>query len=97
MKVVYTEDALRDLDEILEFIGANYPTVTAPFLGRLHAIERRIGQWPESAPEVEQRASIRAVPFIRYPYRLFYRVTSETVEILHIRHASRQPSRTGED
>jgi plasmid stabilization system protein ParE len=97
MKVVYTEDALRDLDEILEFIGANYPTVTAPFLGRLRTIEGRIGQWPESAPEVEQRPGIRTVPFIRYPYRLFYRVTSEAVEILHIRHAARQAPRTGED
>jgi len=90
MKVVYTEDALRDLDEILTFIGANYPTVIEPFLRRLRTIERRIGQWPESAQGVEQRPSIRAVPFIRYPYRLFYRVTPEAVEILHIHHAARQ-------
>jgi toxin ParE1/3/4 len=60
-------------------------------------MERRIGQWPESAQEVEQRPGIRAVPFIRYPYRLFYQVTSEAVEILHIRHTARQAPWKGED
>jgi len=92
MKVIYTEDALRDLDDILTFIGANYPAVVAPFLSRLHLIERRIGQWPESAQEVEQRPGIRAVPFIRYPYKVFYRVSPEAVEILHIHHAAREDS-----
>jgi plasmid stabilization system protein ParE len=28
MKVVFTEDALRDLGEILRFIGRNYPTIS---------------------------------------------------------------------
>ncbi len=31
MKVVYTDEALRDLDEILTYIAANYPTAYAPF------------------------------------------------------------------
>ena len=31
MKVLYTDEALRDLDEILEFIELNYPTITAAF------------------------------------------------------------------
>ncbi len=97
MKVVYSEDALRDLDEILTFIGANYPSVLTPFLRRLRIIERRIGQWPESAQEVEQRPGIRAVPFIRYPYKLFYRVSPEAIEILHIHHASRQEPWERED
>jgi plasmid stabilization system protein ParE len=31
MKVVYTDEAARDLDGILSFIASNYPTVSAPF------------------------------------------------------------------
>jgi hypothetical protein len=42
------------------------------------------------AEEVEQRPGVHVVPFIRYPYRLFYRVARETVEILHIFHAARE-------
>ncbi len=32
-----------------------------------------------------QRASI-----VRYPYKIFYRVRADIVEILHIRHTSRR-------
>jgi plasmid stabilization system protein ParE len=31
------------------------------------------------------------VPLGRYPYKIFYRVTEESVEILHVHHAARQP------
>jgi hypothetical protein len=31
------------------------------------------------------------VPLGRYPYKIFYRVTNDTVEILHIHHAARRP------
>ena len=31
MKVVFTQDALRDLDEILQYISTNYPGVYGPF------------------------------------------------------------------
>ena len=88
MRVVYTHDALRDLNQILTFIDTNYPAIAPAFARRLRIIERRIGRWPNSAAEVEQRPGVRMVPFIRYPYRLFYRVENDSVEILHIHHAA---------
>jgi plasmid stabilization system protein ParE len=90
MKLVYTDEALRDLDEILTFIASRYPTVSAAFERRLAVVLRRVGSWPESAQEIEQRPSVRVVPLIRYPYKVFYRVADEAVEILHIHHAARQ-------
>lgn len=71
MKVIYTHEALRDLDEVLTFIGENYPAASAGFQHRLRMIEQRIGKWPESAQEVAQRTGVRVVPFIRYPYKMF--------------------------
>lgn len=90
MKLVYTDEALRDLDEILTFIASKYPAVSAEFERRLAVVLRRVGSWPESAQEIEQRPGVRAVPLIRYPYKVFYRVANEAVEILHIHHAARQ-------
>jgi len=90
MKVVYTDEALHDLDEILTYIAAHYPTAYAPFEKRLHTAVARIGAWPESAAEVGQRPGVRVVPLVRYPYKMFYRVTPHTVEILYIHHAVRQ-------
>lgn len=89
MKVVFTEDALHDLDEILQFISTNYPSVYAPFEKRLRTVVTRIGTWPQSAQEVVQRPNIRSVPFIRYPYKIFYRVLSDRVEVLHVHHSAR--------
>jgi toxin ParE1/3/4 len=90
VKVVYTEDALRDLDQILAFISANYPMVMPAFVQRLLTIERRIARWPNSAEEVEQRPGVRMVPFIRYPYKMFYRVANDAVEILFIHYSARR-------
>jgi toxin ParE1/3/4 len=96
VKVAYTDEALRDLDEILEFIESNYPMLSAAFERRVRAIERRIGSWPESAQEVEQRPGVRVVPLIQYPYKLFFRIAVDAIEVLHIRHAARrEPWETG--
>ena len=89
MRVVFTDDALRDLDEILQFISANYPAIYGPFETRLRAIVVRIGAWPDSAQEVFQRPGTRSVPFIRFPYKLFYRVLTDRVEVLHVHHSAR--------
>jgi plasmid stabilization system protein ParE len=90
MKVDYTDEARRDLNDILRFIAAEFPTAYRSFELRLHAIERRIGQWPESAQQVAGRAGVRVAPLVRFLYKVFYRVTSDAVEILHLHHAARR-------
>lgn len=90
MRVVWTEAALADLDKILAYTHINYPSVAYPLKQRLRAVIARVGQWPESARQVEQRPDVRVVPLLRYPYRLFYRINDGRVEILHIHHAARQ-------
>jgi len=90
MKVIYTDEALRDLEEILAFIELNYPTILAAFEERLRAIEQRVGRWPKSAREVERRPGVRVVPFVRYPYKLFYQIANDVIEVLHIHHAARR-------
>ena len=32
---------------------------------------------------------VKIVP--KYPYKIFYRLEAETIDIVHIRHASRRP------
>jgi toxin ParE1/3/4 len=90
MKVVYTDEALQDLDKVLTYIGLNYPTSSAAFQKRLRTAVVRIGAWPQSAEEIADRPGIRVVPLITFPYKVFYRITNEAVEILHIRHAARR-------
>jgi len=91
MRVVYTAAALRDLDEIADWLALHYPAIAPAVERRIRAIVARIGRWPESARRSEKRPGVRVVPVGRYPYRIFYRVTNDTVEVLHIHHAARQP------
>jgi toxin ParE1/3/4 len=93
MKVVYTTEAFADLDGILDYIANQYPAISEPFKSRLHAVVARIARWPESAQEVAERPGVRVMPLIRYPYKIFYRISNETVEILYIHHAAREEMR----
>ena len=90
MKVVFTDEALRDLDQIFEFNRAHFPANADAFQRRLRATEQRIGRWPKSAPEVEQRAGVRVAFLAPYPYKLFYRIAADRIEVLHVAHAVRR-------
>ena len=92
MRVVYTDEALENLDEILSYIASNYPTVYAAFQNRLQSAVKRVSEWPDSAQEVAERPGVRVVPLIRYPYKVFYRNTGRAIEILYIHHAARDTS-----
>ena len=89
MRVVLTDEALRDLDSILAYTEANHPAAAPALERRLRTSLRRIGAWPESAQPVAGRPGLRMVPLVRYPFRIFYRVANNQVEILHIHHTAR--------
>ena len=93
MKVVYTTEALADLDRILNYIANHYPAISEAFQYRFHAVVARVARWPESAQEVAERPGVRVVPLIRYPYKIFYQISGETIEILYVHHAAREETR----
>jgi plasmid stabilization system protein ParE len=96
MKLVYSRRALADLDQIKTYYGANASPAIAEAIGRrLENVIDRICRVPEAAPRVSQRSQVRVVAVVRYPFRIFYRVRADAVDILHIRHTSRRPLRGG--
>ncbi len=91
MKVVYSERALSDLAAIHEYQKQEWPGVGERFYARLVEIEQRIVTFPTGATAVEDRPGVFAVPFINFPYRLFYTIDSDDAVILHVRSTSRLP------
>jgi plasmid stabilization system protein ParE len=91
MKVVYTAAALGDLAEIAEWLAVHYPSIAPAVERRIRLTVAVIGHWPESAQRSRQRPEIRVASVGKYPYRIFYRVAADKVEILHIHHAARRP------
>jgi hypothetical protein len=45
--------------------------------------------WPQLAPTAPELEGVRALGLTHFPYRIFYRVRGDAVEILHIRHTAR--------
>jgi plasmid stabilization system protein ParE len=92
VKLVYSRRALADLDRILSYYFASASPAIAESIGhRLENVIDRICRAPEAAPRVSQRSQVRAVAVVRYPFRIFYRMRGDTIDILHIRHTSRRP------
>ncbi len=91
MKVVYTAAAQNELRDIGEWLATHYPAVAPQVEQRLRNVVAHIARWPESAPRSAGREGVRVVPLGRFPYKIFYRVSTDTVEILHIHHAAREP------
>lgn len=90
MKVVYTAATVADLRKIADWLAIHYPAI-APFVERrIRTVIAWIGRWPESARRSAKRPGVRIVPVGRYPYRIFYRITDDAVEILHIHHTARR-------
>ena len=90
MIVRWTAGALADLISIENYQRLHWPQSRAAFEQRLTAIERRITEFPFSAPKVAQRSGVRVVAFLDFPYRLFYSAESDGINILAIRHTSRR-------
>jgi toxin ParE1/3/4 len=92
MKLIYSRRALADLDQVLAWYSANAsPAMAEAIEQRLDDVIDRICSAPESAPQLSQRSHVRVVAVIRYPFRIFYRIRKDTVDILHVRHTSRRP------
>lgn len=92
MKLIYSRRALADLDQIRTYYAAHANAAIAEAIARrLEKVVERICRVPETAPRVSQRSQVRVIAVIRYPFRIFYRVRDDAVDILHIRHTSRRP------
>jgi plasmid stabilization system protein ParE len=91
VKVVYTDAALRDLDDISIWLTAHYPGIGAAVERRLRLVVAHVARWPQSMRASASRDGVRVAPLGRYPYKIFYRVHDDAIEILHIHHAARAP------
>jgi toxin ParE1/3/4 len=91
VKIVYTEPALRDLDHITNYLKQHYPGLGRFVERRLRIVVAHIARWPESMRRSKERPDVRVAPLGRFPYRIFYRVRGDSIEILHVHHTAREP------
>ncbi len=89
MKVLFTDPAEGDLEDIGDWIAVNNPDRAASFVGELRQACLQIGPQPNAYPVLEHRKSDGLRRRVYGNYLIFYRVTEVAVEIVHVAHGAR--------
>ncbi len=90
MKVHYRSWALFDLEQIFQYVNKRSPGGARNVIGAIHDAITQIAEHPLSA-ERTSHPGIRVKVVRRYPYKIFYQVSVDQIEILHVRHGACRP------
>ena len=82
----WTEQAVNQLSAVVDYISLSSPVYTEQVLERVVLRLRQAQQFPESGRRVPESGHADARELFEPPYRLVYRVRSDTVEVLAIVH-----------
>jgi plasmid stabilization system protein ParE len=89
MRVIIAKSAMRDLEDIYRYLDKHYPNIRRQVAVQFASIFQRLSEWPKSGQTVRGRIGTRIVFVTRYPYKIYYRLRSEVVEIVHVHHTAR--------
>jgi toxin ParE1/3/4 len=92
VKVRYSPRAVADLNGIADYLIAHSPQGARAVEAAIRTTISLIADFPGCGRIVAERPEVRVIPVTRYPYLIFYIVTADTVVVLHIRHAAREPA-----
>ena len=91
MKVVWTEKALRDLDEIAEWIAQDNPAAAVRFAAELLARGNSLNRLSKRGRIVSDFGDAETRELLHRDYRIVYRIENKTVEILTVFHGAKEP------
>ena len=92
MRIEYSKRAIADLRQIAAYYArSGDPAVAERIATRIQEVVARIVALPLSGRPVLQRPGVRVALLRSYRYKIFYRVTGDSLRIVHIRHTSRPP------
>lgn len=83
-KIVWTEPALDQLDEIAEYIALDKPDAARKLVARIFKKVDRLEQFPNSGREPSELPDSIYREVICSPCRVFYRYDGNKVLILHV-------------
>lgn len=89
-RLIWTEPALSDLDEIAEYIALDNPDAAKKLVQKVFQKLERLERHPQSGrkpPEIK-KTSYREV--IVAPCRIFYRIDKKNIYILYVMRGERQ-------
>ncbi|MCK4447160.1 MAG: type II toxin-antitoxin system RelE/ParE family toxin [Candidatus Marinimicrobia bacterium] len=86
MKVIWTELAFKKLEEFDDYIALDKPLAALKWIETIQKSVSKLVKFPQIGREIPEikRADIREI--VEGNYRIIYRVESERISILTIRH-----------
>ena len=96
MKVCWTDEALRHLDDIHRHIAGDSPFYARRMVDKITRRSRQIGAFPQSGRMVPEYQDMDVREVVEPPYRIVNRVTADRVDVLAVFHGARLlPSEPG--
>jgi len=89
-RIIWSPRAAEDLRSIRDYIGQFNPSAAARFAARLVATAESLAEFSERGRPVSAK---RRELVVVWPYIIRYRIDSDRVVILRIRHGARRPLR----
>jgi len=89
-EITWTDDASRGLDEVFRYIARDSEVNAGRMVARIIRTAERLEQFPRSGRVVPEIGSDDVREVIAAPYRVIYRIESDTVRILAVQHSARR-------
>lgn len=90
MKIRYSVRARDDLKTIFEYLDERAPKAARSVRAAIEASVALLADFPLMAP-VTDEGDVRELTMARYPYKIYFRIAGQEVQILHVRDARRRP------
>ncbi len=90
MKLRLTTRAYNDLVAISEFLEDRDPRAATTLFAVFERLFAQVQAMPQCG-RLTDIPDVRCLVVPRLPYKIFYRATSDTIEILSVFHTSRDP------
>ena len=89
MRVRWTDNSIRHLLDIYEYISQNSPFYAQRMVDRLTKRSEQIADFPLSGRNVPEYSANDIRELIEKPYRIIYRMNPDQIDILAVIHGSR--------
>ena len=89
MTVVWSEEATRHLETIYAYLEINSPFYASSVVNRLVQRADSLGDFPEMGHVIPEEEPRQLRQLIQSPYRIIYRISETSVEILAVVHGAR--------
>jgi plasmid stabilization system protein ParE len=95
VKLRYARRARNDIDGIHEYIAQHDRRAASAVVRRIRSASQLLAKYPGLGRATDM-AGVRVFPIVPFPYLIYYRVSDDALEIVHVRHGRRDAPKPGD-